>query len=198
MYLQLYFHKTGVAAEAMLQNLARRLGGWHLPSDVDEYAAIDEHNIDTYLMEAAEKALETPAERAEFKRHVDNLLKHRRLWKRVYEITGRDAPPSKDVVEEATLMIQQSGFDVENISSSNSLTNFRPRLANEASRNYLRLIKKDERQFPRVVPIEDHSSLIDANDRSFITRLYVEDLRDEKGLSIPNKLKQALQEKLGH
>src|SRR5690606_17745835 len=125
-----------------------------------------------------------------FKRNLDNLLKRRKLWKRVYETTGRDAPPSKGVIDEAIATIRKEGFDVEHISSSNSLTNFRPRRENEVSRNYLRLIKKDERQFPRVVPIEDHSSLIDANDRSFITRLYVEDQVDAKGESVPRRLKR--------
>jgi len=58
------------------------------------------------------------------------------------------------------------------IFSGTSLTRFRPRGHNELSRNYLRVVKKDEQQFPRVVPIEDLSPLIAAGDRSYIYRIY--------------------------
>ena len=201
MYLQLYFHKTSVAAEAMIQNLSKQLGGWTLPADAERYAQIDEHNISEHLTRAAEVAIKDPLQLRRFKETVDDLLFNRRLWKRVYEISGNTV--AEDVLhgEAATLdvarqLIADLGFAFEQVSSRNSLTRFLPRSGNEPSKNYLRLIKKDARQFPRVVPIEDHFSLIAASPSIEITRLYVESGNDAAGHSIPRVVRDALTKRL--
>jgi hypothetical protein len=104
---------------------------------------------------------------------------HRRLWKRAFEVasnTGRST--GIESIDEAATVIAGLGLKFEKVSSSNSLTRFRPRSANEPSKHSLRLIKKDDFQFPRVIPIEDQMSLIDQNSQIHITRLYVENHKD--------------------
>lgn len=176
MYQQVYFHKTAVAAEAMMQSLARDLGGWALPAKTEEYARVDEYNIgDRLLAAAAERGWDT-ATLARFKETLNALLYHRQLWKRVFELSGTyEHPPSAQMLGKARQLLSDSGYRYEEISSGSLLTRFRPRAADEPSLNYLRLIKKDEREFPRVVPIEDHSKLVGNNSSVVIHRLYVED-----------------------
>lgn len=173
MYLQLYFHKTSVGAEAMMQHLARMLGGWTLPIDPAAYAELDEYNIEGALTAAANKAL-TGAARQEFQVLMTDLLRNRRIWKRVYEVSSTNKQQARKMIDDAGDVVAQMGVkQFEKISSASSLTTFRPRRENEASRNYLRLIKKDEHQFPRVVPIEDHTSLITDQGKVHIARIYV-------------------------
>ncbi len=179
MYLQLYFHKTSVAAEAMIKKITAMLRGWTLPLNVDEYAAIDEHNMPSILLEAAKSRIRDSKELADFNTIVSDLMFHRRLWKRAFEVasnTGRST--GIESIDEAATVIAGLGLKFEKVSSSNSLTRFRPRSANEPSKHSLRLIKKDDFQFPRVIPIEDQMSLIDQNSQIHITRLYVENHKD--------------------
>jgi HD superfamily phosphohydrolase len=181
MYLQLYFHKTSVAAEAMIKHIIKMLPGWTLPVDIDEYAAIDEHNMPAILMSAANERIQNSDQLADFTRTVKDLMFHRSLWKRVFEVASNTGPSSGvESIDEAATVIAGLGVKWEKVSSRNSLTRFRPRSANEPSKNYLRLIKKDDFQFPRVIPIEDQMSLIDQNSQMHITRLYVENRKDDR------------------
>jgi HD superfamily phosphohydrolase len=195
MYLQLYFHKTSVAAEAMMASRSARLGGFVLPADPDKYADLDEYNIEGALLEAA-KALPSERERAAFRTLLRDLLRDRRLWKRVFEVSAKDRDSGQALVSEACRLLDNAGIAYEKVSSASSLTTFHGRLENEASRNYLRLIRKDETQFPRVVPIEDHSSLINNSERVHISRIYVEDRTTANGESLPKVVKELLTEKL--
>jgi len=196
MYLQLYFHKTSVAAEAMIKFLSRSLRGWTLPVDPVAYAKIDEYNIGSHLVSAANNMIQDQKQLEKFKRTAEDLLFNRRLWKRVYEISssGEHARhvSAGVVMEKAKEIIRGMGFDFEQISSTSSLTRFRPRTADEPSRNYLRLIKKDERQFPRVTPIEDDFTVVSTNNSVNITRLYVESGEDAEGLSIAAKVRDKI------
>ena len=175
MYLQLYFHKTSVAAEAMMQYLSRQLGGFTLPSTPADYAALDETNIGTTLRQAASSQLVEPEELDQFNETLDGLLLHRRLWKRVYEISAPTEAGTALAIEQASQVLRELNVPFERVSSATSLTRFRPRGDQKLSDNYLRLIKKDELQFPRVVPIEDHSQLIHSNRSVHIDRIYVPD-----------------------
>lgn len=175
MYLQLYFHKTAVGAEAMMQHLARLLGGWTLPASAEAYAELDEYNIEGALTDAA-RALQTRDKQREFMTLLRGLLRDRKLWKRVYEISVGDAAAQKPLIDRACAEIKAMGHAYEQLSSSGSLTTFRPRREHEMSGHYLRLIKKDEYQFPRVVPIEDHTALIAESRSVHISRIYVADV----------------------
>jgi hypothetical protein len=105
-------------------------------------------------------------------------------------------PGEAATLDVARGLITDLGFAFEQVSSRNSLTRFLPRSGNEPSKNYLRLIKKDARQFPRVVPIEDHFSLIAASPSIEITRLYVESGNDAAGHPIPRLVRDALTKRL--
>jgi HD superfamily phosphohydrolase len=175
MYLQLYFHKTSVAAEAMIKHITRLIPGWTLPTDIDAYAAIDEHNMPDILLATARQRIKDPKTLEDFSQTVQDLMLHRRLWKRAFEVasnTGTSA--GVESIDEAATVISSLGFKWEKVSSSNSLTRFRPRSGNQRSLHAMRLIKKDDFQFPRVIPIEDQLSLIGQNSQMHITRLYVE------------------------
>ena len=191
MYLQLYFHKSSVAAEAMMQNLSQRLGSWHLPAALDDYAAIDEYNISAAWFEAAEQDL-SEDKINEFKTDINELLMNRKLWKRVFEISGPKSQIDLALFEEACNKLSKSGIEFERVSSGNSLTRFRPRRQDEPSSNYIRLIKKDERQFPKVYPIEDFSTLIRNNTEISIHRVYVPASYDKHGQYLPHVAKSIL------
>ena len=61
MYLQLYFHKTAVGAEAMMQHLSKKLGSWSLPANVEEYARCDEYNVGESMKKVARKLFSSEA-----------------------------------------------------------------------------------------------------------------------------------------
>ena len=181
MYLQLYFHKTSVAAEAMIKKITKLLPGWTLPLDVNAYTSIDEYNMPSVLLDAAKSNIRDKKQFEEFREIVEDLMYHRRLWKRAFEVASNNGPAASiESIDEAATVIAGLGLKFEKVSSSNSLTRFRPRSADEPSGNRLRLIKKDDFQFPRVIPIEDQMSLIDQNSQVHITRLYVENRKDPK------------------
>ena len=54
------------------------------------------------------------------------------------------------------------------------------------------LIKKDEKNFPRVEPIEDYAGIIETNTQFEIHRIYVPTSVDEKGRYIPTLVQAAL------
>jgi len=202
MYLQLYFHKTAVAAEAMIKHLSRAIPGWTLPAEPEQYARIDEHNIYGALHDAAKAALShDPEALAGFTGTLDDLLLNRRFWKRVFEISGQvDQAAADKMTGRAESIISAAGCPVERISSANSLTRFRPRGSkDEPSRYKLRLIKKDDFQVPRVYPIEDFFTLntSDASAvRAQITRLYVPAGNSKDGAPWPELVRARLRESL--
>jgi len=182
MYLQLYFHKTSVAAEAMLQYMIESLNDWRLPGDLAKYCAVDEWNIVPLLEEQSKKIITDSKRRAHFKKTMEDLVLNRRLWKRVYEISGPSNAVAFDPsLERAKKILQGLGFEFQQISSASYLTKFRERKPHEMSANYLRLIKKDAKLFPRVVPIEDFSSIVSQKSTVHISRLYVEQLETSAG-----------------
>lgn len=194
MYLQLYFHKTSVAAEAMIQRATKMLDQWTFPLDAKEYATIDETNFSNILITAAEREIKDPTERRYFDGMIRDLMYDRNLWKRVFEVASNARHAAKiESIDEAATVIASLGYRFEKVSSSNSLTRFRPRDGAESA-NFMRLIKKDDFQFPRVIPIEDQLSLVDSNSQVHITRIYVEGGKDAKsGRAIPDIVKEELQ-----
>jgi HD superfamily phosphohydrolase len=198
MYVQLYFHKTSVAAEAMMQSLAKKLGGWSLPAYWQDYAKVDEFNVGTRLIAASQDMIGDAGERAVFEATLDNALYHRRLWKRIFELTGpSNAIRLSPEILKAKKKTEELGLATEQVSSTSYLTRFQPRQRDEASKNYLRLIKKDVMQFPRVEPLEDHTRLISEQNMVHISRLYVDVNQSKKNdPSIETKLMKAVTEAL--
>ncbi len=179
MYLQLYFHKTSTACEAMMQRLADQLKHWHIPANVMDYCQIDEYEIRSVFLKAGRETL-PPSEQPNFSALVHDLLVNRRLWKMIYEISA-DSKRHDSMREELQTVLtglHQVSITTELVSSHNVLSKFRNRKTGQRSENYLRLIKKDGRQFPRVEAIEDYSSIIQETGVVF-HRIYVR--RDDAG-----------------
>ncbi len=192
MYVQLYFHKSAVAAEAMMKFIEKEIGGWYLPANVDAYASHDEYNIGDTLQKLTQERLKGKR-RDETLQVIRDLIYDRKLWKRAYEVTGTSRSEiSEQGLELARKFLGEQGYKYDEVSSANSLTRFRPREENEPSRNYLRLVKKDEWQIPRVSPIEDFSDLIHTNQSTYIHRIYVEAGETAEGEFIPDKVKRGL------
>lgn len=190
MYLQLYFHKSSVAAEAMMWHLYSLLQSWRLPAKLENYTAIDEYNIGQALWEAS---VNLPAvERERIRVMVADLLYNRSLWKRVYEMTGSKGQVSLESIDRAKAVLDEMKVHYQVISSGNSLTRFQPRQGPGRSKNYLRLIKKDERQLPRVCPIEDYSHLIASNDSVTIVRIYATPSAQHSIAEIKSRISAAL------
>lgn len=190
MYLQLYFHKTSVAAEAMLKALAIDLGDYRLPAALNDYAAIDEYNIYDIFSRAIAK--ESCVDKEGARKTLDNLLLKRNLWKRAFEVSGQKNAPELDLaLTKAMKCLEGLGIRCERISTSVDLTRFSPRGKGDSSKNYLRLIKKDAQQFPRVRPIEDECTFISRAESMTITRIYIDPGRDGEILA---KAKVALLE----
>lgn len=193
MYLQLYFHKSAVAAEAMMRHLCNALGDWRLPAKIENYAAIDEYNIGNALWVASEKIAQPKQD--EIRVLVADLLYNRKLWKRVYEATAPKGKSTTDVTERVKQILDAKGVTYQEISSENSLTRFQPRSGNLRSNNYLRLIKKDEQQLHRVCAIEDYSSMIANNESVVIRRIYASEDQPHSLVDIKNMISDGLQKK---
>jgi hypothetical protein len=178
----------------MMQNIADTLGSWSLPASLDEYAQCDEYTIGFDLEKASQNMVDSD-QRSSFTEKIDNLLRNRRLWKRVYEISGPKKNISLKVLNDVCEKLSEHNITHELVSSGNSLTRFRPRRGNQKSSNYLRLIRKDERQFPRVYPIEDFSEVIKSSTEIVIHRVYVE-AKWENEEYIPEKAKSLIQKML--
>ncbi|MCB9228157.1 MAG: HD domain-containing protein [Deltaproteobacteria bacterium] len=184
MFVQLYFHKTSVACEAMLQHIRRQLPEWSLPSDPDEYWKIDEYNIRQVMQEALESSGSLHGAE-DLKVLTDDLFLHRRLWKRVYEVASAEASPSqKESLNKLVQLLKDAGVSSELVSSTNYLTRLRPRKKRENSKNYLKLIKRDDTQLPRVVPVEDYSSLVREGIALHLYRIYTSQQQSDKARQV--------------
>ena len=80
MYLQLYFHKTTVAADVMLQWIRRQLPTFFLPASVSEYIKIDEWNLERYLSSFIENQSGEET-KIRILDTMQNLFSQRNLWK---------------------------------------------------------------------------------------------------------------------
>ena len=194
MYMQVYYHKTSVAAEAMCEYLCDMLGDFTLPARLEEYAAFDEFSIGFKLNQWIEEH-PSRARYVEAGQLLRDLLYDRRLFKRVYEISS--SHPKDGSLEQLAKIrnyLHERGMICVQMSSSKALTRFSPRLAREPSRNYLRLVKKDARQFPRVYPIEDFAQVIGTSATVTIHRLYCRIKDDATGPDQASKLKSDIAE----
>lgn len=174
MYVQLYFHKTSVACEAMLKYLRRYLQDWALPLHASEYAKYHDYNMkEVFESKVASGQLEK-ADSELLQGLIEDLFSQRVLWKRIYEKStlNRGENNIADIAKIEKILLDNH-IVFEKVRSQNELTKFKMRSKGSLSENYLRLIKKDEKQFMRVLPIEDYSSLISDKPRISLERLYV-------------------------
>ncbi len=158
MYVQLYFHKTSTACEAMMQKLASQIGVHSLPAEIKEYATIDEYEIRQFFSELAQNHL-LKTQFSKFSALLKDLFVNRKLWKMVYEITEesnfRDFQNHE--LQAVTKLLKEESMEFEVVSSHNVLTKLKTQKSKK--KQALRLIKMDSRQFPRVEAVEDYSVL---------------------------------------
>lgn len=88
MFRQLYFHKTSVASEAMMQHISRNLGGWCFPLHREEYAGILDQDLQGILNARIEQSDLNEAQKEKLQRITLGLFRTRKLWKRTYEHTA--------------------------------------------------------------------------------------------------------------
>jgi HD superfamily phosphohydrolase len=174
MYLQVYLHKTTMSGDIMLKWIRNRIPSFFLPASIHQYVKID----DISMMGALDTAIKSDAhmtnvEKKKTKSVAEDILLHRRLWKRVYEKFQYQfsVDAGADRMREA---LKQNGISYETVKICLPLTKFTPRREEEKSRNVLRLIKKDDYMFPCVEPIEDHSRIISDDSKMYIERIYVD------------------------
>ena len=86
MFLQIYFHKTSVASEAMILHLSRLLNGWSFHGNMLEYTAVRDQDLERVLrLKLAQHQDLSDERRAQAARLIDGLFVSRQLWKKVYE-----------------------------------------------------------------------------------------------------------------
>ena len=173
MYIQLYFHKTAAACEAMLQRMRSLLGTWTLPANIKEYIQMDEHEIRADLTRAGKQSLDKQ-QQEELQTLIQDLLVNRRLWKMVYEITdyGKNEKETETQLNAIASFLQREHISFEKISSKTALTKLNLKGDGKKSPNTLRLIKLNPKLFPRVERVEDYSSIPRENQVAF-HRIYV-------------------------
>ena len=152
MYTQIYLHKTSVSANAMLRNIAKKTN-YTMPSNLEDYVRVDEYNILTELKKASDTDTQVM---------IDDLFYRRELWKRLYESSGDD-DMSVDVVREA---IADTDEDFE-------FMTFKLNIADTTGKNSLKIIKKNQRQIPKLEAIEKHSSYYQKEHKIELHRFYV-------------------------
>ncbi|MBP6217928.1 MAG: HD domain-containing protein [Oligoflexales bacterium] len=163
MYAQLYFHKTSVACEAMLQRIARLLKGWTLPANVHEYVAVDEFSIRDRLLTAGQVVFHKAEEFKSFQELVDDLLLNRKLWKRAFEHRSSHPGPHLEL-EQAKTSLSEKGSIYEEILSKS---------VRGSSGGNLQLIKKSEQELPFVETLHTQLQTDDRHPSLFISSLYI-------------------------
>ncbi|MBI2602821.1 MAG: HD domain-containing protein [Deltaproteobacteria bacterium] len=154
MFRQLYFHKTSVSCEAMLQHLDRKLRR-RLPASADDYYKIDEYSMMPYMIQSGKEM--RPQVATEVESVLADLILNRRLWKLVWEHGGKKDDAE---IERIVKRLEEEDIESELISSVNVMTKFRPRKKGQKSQHSLRLIKRGTQSMPRVEALEDFSSIM--------------------------------------
>ena len=168
MYLQLYYHKTAVACEAMLKALDRAgKGALRLPTDLDDYMQIDESNFAANLLTRLKPGQPAVA-------LLDDLFRQRHLYKRVYEEVHSSWRPQDQALTrlaQAQAQLEAAQIPYERIDLRNSLT--RITAGGPPGGPQLRLIKNGgAHHLAHVVDLEDYSALVHSSSEVTIHRLY--------------------------
>ncbi len=173
MYLNLYFHKTSVACEAMLKTIRDKISGVHFPAKSSEYFRLDEYNIYAWFEKSIKEHCD-PNEKDSCLALLERLLTTRVLWKKLYEFSDQK-PGTLAHIKNVENILQQEDIQYQRVNTSNVLTRLKSRRNKMGlSQNRFHVIKKDNDQIPRVVPIETVSALVRNPEEIFISRIYVD------------------------
>lgn len=157
MHTQIYFHKSPVAAEAMLQNLARKIK-YVLPANLARFMRIDEYNILSEL-----EKISSP----EAMVVLDDLFYQRNLWKRIFEVTSADRD-RHHLIDSVRAIVSETQEEFEFMSYQRDII----RLPAEGE-SALKIIKKSPRQIPQLEPIEKYSRFYQYQQTIELHRFYV-------------------------
>ena len=114
MYIQVYFHRTSGACEAMLRYIVSNKKNLHLPIDCDTYSTIDDNNIYSYLNDFFKKidpVLHT----------LKELFLDRKLWKQIYENNNDKNFDKKN--QEINKILERMKINFSEIKNLNYLSN---------------------------------------------------------------------------
>ncbi len=200
MYQQVYFHKTGTACEAMLSAFRRQVPGFSLPLDPSDYLRFDDHSF-SYEIRAAKDSLVASSSAAEVEGAIqllDDLIKDRRLWKRVYEESHMRTSVSQtpSLTTAVCRLLKREGVRCEMIESETSLSRFSPKgRSREQNVNTLRVLVKSVRGGLSLEALEDHSRLINSLDEERVLKRVFVECRDRVEIE---SLERRLSEDLVH
>ena len=157
MHTQIYFHKSPVAAEAMLRNLVRKIK-YVLPANLERFMRIDEYNILAEL-----EKISNP----EAMVVLDDLFYKRNLWKRIFEVTSADSD-RHHLINSVRAIVSETQEEFEYMSYLRNII----RMPAEGV-SALKIIKKNRRQIPQLEPIEKHSHFYQHQQTIELHRFYV-------------------------
>ena len=176
MFLQLYFHKTSVASEAMILHLSKMLSGWCFPADGREYAALRDHDLEGTLSQQLENCRGLSADELQRgRRIIRGLFAERKLWKRVFELKGELAAILTDSQRVQNLLTEK-GIAHEVIPSVNYLTRPTDHQTLSGTAKY-RWIEKDSLGFRRVISHNPMENKLEKHPPFHMIRVYVENER---------------------
>jgi uncharacterized protein len=159
MYVQVYFHRTSGACEAMLRYISRNKPNLQLPIDCISYSKIDDNNIYNYLDKFFEK-------NDPLKPILKELFLDRKLWKQIYENTDDKNFDKKN--KEINELLQKMNIDFSAIENLNYLSNSYRSLVE----NPLRVVKKDSKQTHQVYFINDFTDFYKKKTLKKLYRIY--------------------------
>ena len=157
MYSQVYLHKTSMAAEAMLQNIARKVS-YSIPGTIEAYLRLDEESVLHELKKVAS---------ADTREVIEDLFYRRRLWKRIFEATQADQD-RKTLVSTVKNIVDDTQEEFEFIKYLRSITNISPH-----DDSTLRIVRKNRYRIPQVENIETHSRFYQSEYQIELYRFYV-------------------------
>ena len=157
MHTQIYFHKSPVAAEAMLKNLVRKIK-YILPANLAHYVRVDEYNILSELEKISN---------AEAMVVLDDLFYKRNLWKRIFEVTSADSD-RHNLIDSVRSIVSETQEEFEYMSYLRNI--IRTPAKGESA---LKIIRKNRRQIPQLEPIEQHSRFYQHQQTIELHRFYV-------------------------
>jgi len=187
MYSQVYFHKTSVAFDAMMDYLSDNLP-LRLPAAVDRYCELHDGNFPDHIRKAISQ-VKNLSLRKKLSRTFLGLFSLRSPWKRIYEINlslnpsanGEQSPSELQadrvmITEEVARFCGMKNAAYRLVESEKWFTRLLPRTHRQRNENRLRLIKKNVHGVPFVLPIENYSPIIDTFMRRVnVLRIYIED-----------------------
>ena len=157
MHTQIYFHKSPVAAEAMLQNLVRKIK-YVLPANLDRFIRIDEYNIRSELEKVSS---------SEARVLLDDLFYKRNLWKKIFEVDSADSD-RHHLIDSVRASVSETQEEFEYMSYLRNII----RMPAEGE-SALKIIKKNRHQIPQLEPIEKHSRFYQHQQTIELHRFYV-------------------------